>query len=130
MSVIRGLILIAIGAILVAPGWSGFLDGPWAMRLGWLGTALIIGGSYLQYSYSNPFTKPFVESDWKVVGDRDFELVIPNSVHGKGSNCQIQTFQKSETGCEVVICDEHHDEGRKAVVVKAAIKFSGKVVIV
>jgi hypothetical protein len=126
----RGLIAVAIGAIMVAPGWSGLLDGPWASRLGWLGTALIIGGSYLQHRYSKPYMKTFSEADWKAIENREFELVIPNLLHGKGTNCQIQTFLRNETGFEAVGCDEHHDENRRAVVMKAAMRFSGKVVIV
>ena len=71
----------------------------------------------------------FEAVDWIKYSEEGYELIVPDKVHGKGPDCQIQTFGRNEEGFEVVMCDEHHNKIRSAVVLQAVTRFGGKIVI-
>lgn len=86
-----------LGAVLVAPGWSGLFADPWATRLGWIGTGFIALGSWFQYNASKPFEKVYSMADWSVVGNKA-KIVLGLKDHKKGRAAQGEIYAKNEHG--------------------------------
>jgi hypothetical protein len=89
---------------------------------------------YTNISSTSPgakYTRSFTSGDWTLNGS-DYEYTIPQSIHTKGTNIQVQVFQLVSGSFEEVIVGvvvESNGDLTIKVNTSPDARFSGKVLI-